>query len=43
VTCERCAIERRGSFDDLVEFLETHRREHSDHEVKVWIPVERWN
>jgi hypothetical protein len=43
VTCERCGLEQRGTFDDLVEFLDRHRLEHPDHELKVWIPAERFN
>lgn len=42
VTCDECKVKRQGTFDELVEFLEKHRREHSAHEVKIWIPVERW-
>lgn len=46
VTCDRCKFDGgrvRGSFDELVTFIEAHRSEHPDHELKVWIPVQRWN
>lgn len=40
VTCDVCQVLRRGSFDELVKFIQEHDQAH---ELKVWIPAERVN
>jgi hypothetical protein len=43
VTCELCKVEQHGELGTLVEFVQAHRRDYPEHELKVWIPVDRVN